>query len=753
METKLIKEKMAILLFRKETILLLSVLCYIVFELLFVLPLPLVGIHSWNESVYLSLARYLQQGGNPFVFKAAFDPFRPDYNVGYLFFWASYSFHCIPSILVEYSSETFLFLSRVFSLVATVVSSFFIYKIAMKLSKNEWCAYVAAIGFLFLPLVLYFGTKFQLEPFTLTVLLFSWLLTLKYAETGKYRYGAVAFLSLGALVATRQIFAIYVPALIFTALRITKIQRPRNIGTKTVFTILTLALGFFSPIMLTQFVVPEYAPLKFQFLRLMEAPTLASTHYDQTGNLIVQYFENSLMASLGLVFLFVPAMIVILAYKRKTDLDILAFLFGGSVYFVFAFRHNIVHMYHSYYFLPVLILSFVFVTKFVLEKKRRAFVTLFAVFFTCSLVFSVWQTIAVYGITSGRIYREIDCYGNLDSVFAGQFINRFHQINEENGLLEQNITYYSLVQSPAVYFYEEMPTISYYDFYEWDAVNKEYEGFNYFTDQESFSDALQKRSLFVLTITPDVYPEQEQAFQQYIQDNFVFICSEGVYDFYLNQTIFNKAPQFCKQQAFLALEELENSQIAPAEIRQTVMNMSNWYTITKRTKLFGETVINENPQNFSIDNTLNERAVTIEVSLINKVTPQAQTIISLDDTVNIRYGDSKDIYLELFSNDGYRWVSGVDVSKFCWQNLTVTFVYDVEALRAEIYINDILMKNTLKGVDGNSFAPIHLPDNSFIKTYIDSNVTEIYSIQVWSQALSETEIKTEEKPVSTLKVS
>ena len=53
----------------------------------------------------------------------------------------------------------------------------------------------SGIGFLFSPLILYFGTKFQIEPLTLTVFLFSWLLTLKYAETGKHLYGIVAFLN------------------------------------------------------------------------------------------------------------------------------------------------------------------------------------------------------------------------------------------------------------------------------------------------------------------------------------------------------------------------------------------------------------------------------------------------------------------------------------------------------------------------------------------------------------------------------
>ena len=67
METKFIKDKIAFLLLRKKIIFLLVIFSYIVFELLFVLPLPLVGIHSWNESVYLSLAKYMQKGGYSFA--------------------------------------------------------------------------------------------------------------------------------------------------------------------------------------------------------------------------------------------------------------------------------------------------------------------------------------------------------------------------------------------------------------------------------------------------------------------------------------------------------------------------------------------------------------------------------------------------------------------------------------------------------------------------------------------------------------
>jgi hypothetical protein len=290
-----------------------------------------------------------------------------------------------------------------------------------------------------------------------------------------------------------------------------------------------------------------------------------------------------------------------------------------------------------------------------------------------------------------------------------------------------------------------MPTISYYDFYEWDAINREYEGFNYFADGEGFSDALQERSLFVLTITPDVYQYEEPSFQSYIQDNFAFLCSEGVYDFYLNQTIFDKAPNFCKYQAFLILKNFENSPIAPAEICQTVMNLSSWYRITNRTQFLGESVINEHPQNFSIDNDqVCERSVTIEVSLINKFTSQAQTIISLDDAANIRYGDSKDIYLELFSADGYRWISGVDISKFSWQNLTITFVYDADSFRAEIYINGILMSSEFKGVDGNSFSSLCFAGNNLVKTCVNSDNTDIYSIKIWNHALSGTEINAKE---------
>jgi 4-amino-4-deoxy-L-arabinose transferase-like glycosyltransferase len=750
METKSIKDGIKNFLLRRNSLLLLLVLIYIVFELIFLLPLPLVGVHSWNESVYLSLVRSIQKGGNPFVFRAAYDPIRPDYNVGYLFYWASYTFHYVANSFFTYTPATFLLFSRVFSLVATIISCFLIYKIAMKLSKCEWCAYVAVIGFLFSPLVLYFGTKFQLEPFAFSVFLFSWLLVLRYAETGKFRYGLFGFTILGALITTRQIFAIYVPALLLTpAIGYCKLQQQKNTKVKLVLSILALFLGFVTPLILTQLVVPEYTPIKFQLFRLMESPIMASDSPDKPGNLIVQYFENSLLSSLGLSFLVVPIMIVILSYKRKINIEIMAFLFGGTTYFVFAFLHNIVHMYHSYYFLPIVILSFVFVTNFVLEKKRKSLVRVLLIFLVGSLIFSIWETTSFYGVGSDRIYRDIDPYGNLDSVFAGYFINRFHQVAENNGLLNQKETYYSLVQSPAVYFYEEIPTISYYDLFVWDETRQEYEGFNYFCDQESFIQTLHKRSLFILTITPDVCQYKEESFQKYLQESFTFLASAGVYDFYLNQTIFNKDPTSCKNHAFRILEDLESSEIAPKTHTQAVMNMSKWYRITKRIHPLGDIVLNQHPQTFLIDSEeLNKRTFTLEISIITKLATQMETILSLDEIVNIKYGGSGDIYLDLISDDGYRWFSGVDISKHYWQNLTLTFVYDTDAYRAEIYINGILMSNTLKGVNGNSFSPICSSDNHLIKTHLYPDVAELYSLKLWNRALNEKEIQTRENMVS-----
>ncbi len=750
METRFIRDGFENFLLRRRGLLLLLISIYVVFELVFVLPLPLVGVHSWNESVYLSMAKFTQEGGNPFVFRAAYDPIRPDYNVGYLFFWASYIFHSVTRGFSTPTFAAFLWLSRAFSLIATSISSFLIYSIAMRFSKREWCAYAAVVGFLFSPLVLYFGTKFQLEPFAFSVFLFSWLLVFRYAETGKFRYGILGFTILGALIATRQIFAIYVPAFLLTPFigRI-KRQPQKEARAKSALSISALILGFLSPVLLTQFIVPEYTPIKFQFLRLIESPSMALTSPEQTGNLITQYFENSLLSSLGLIFLFVPVMIAILSYKRTVNIEILAFLCGGITYFVFAFLHNIVHMYHSYYFLPIVILSLVFVTDFVLENKRKSMVIILSAFLVGSLIFSIWETTSFYGVGSSRIYRDIDPYGNLDSVFAGYFINRFYQVNANSGFLDQDVTYYSLVQSPAVYFYEETPTISYYDFFIWNSTHKDYEGFNFFSDQESFLQALHKRSLFILTITPDVYQNRTLAFQDYLQENFVFIASEGVYDFYLNQTIFDNDPKFCKNQAFLILEGLENSGVAPRESIQALINMSKWYRITERNRSLGDVLLNQSPQTFHVDSgELGNRSFTLEISGLTKLAPSMETIVSLDEAVNIRYGGSEDVYLDLISDDGYRWISGVDISKHYWQNLTLTFVYDSDAFRAEIYVNGILLSNTLEGVNGSSFSPIHLSSHHHIKTNLSSNITELYSIKLWNHALSENEIETIENQVS-----
>jgi hypothetical protein len=116
-----------------------------------------------------------------------------------------------------------------------------------------------------------------------------------------------------------------------------------------------------------------------------------------------------------------------------------------------------------------------------------------------------------------------------------------------------------------------------------------------------------------------------------------------------------------------------------------------------------------------------------------------QTIVSFDDIMNVRFGGSEDVYLEL-NTEEYAWISGTDISKYYWQNLTFTFVYDVNARRAEIYVNGLLMSNTLNGISNNSFPLIYLPRKHFIKTYLHLDTVELHSIRLWNRALGANEI-------------
>jgi hypothetical protein len=247
-----------------------------------------------------------------------------------------------------------------------------------------------------------------------------------------------------------------------------------------------------------------------------------------------------------------------------------------------------------------------------------------------------------------------------------------------------------------------------------------------------------------LTITPDVYEYQNQSFQKYLQENFAFVASEGVYTFYLNQTIFDQDPIFCKNKAFRTLMELENSGIAPNSCSRAVTNMAEWYSVSKNSRVLGDVILNQYPQTFYLESReANNRSLTFEISMITKHFSQMETIVSFDDIVNVKYGNSDDVYLELISTaDGYRWISGADISKYFWQNLTLTFVYDIDAFRAEIYFNGVLVSSTLRGVNGCSFSPIRLPTSHSIRTCVCSNITELYSIKLWNRALSCDEIRT-----------
>jgi len=741
MTTRRVPRTLRIVIVR-HGVLALPLALFIVFEAFLVIRLPVVGIHAWNESVYLSFASFMRQIGNPFVFKAAYDPSRPDYNVGYLFFWAYYVFQMVIGGVFNNSVSNFLVLSRIFSFGATLASCVMIYKIVAKLTGQVFSSQVAVVIFLFSPLVLYFGTKFQLEPFTFLVFLMSWLSTIYYEETGKPAYLLLGFFILGTLLATRQIFAIYTPALLLTTMlggrehRI--LSRVTLLGAAC-----ALVSGFFAPLALTQLIVPEYAPFKFQLYRLEEAPTLATSLSGQSGNLVSQYVEKSLLPSLGLSFLFVPALAMAVPPNRMDRVRIVGFGLGAMSYFAFAFVHNIVHMYHSYYFLPIVILGVIYVGKFVANKKGKRAPMLLTVFLVVSSAFSVYETASFYGIGSNVIYHGVDPYGNLDSVFAGYYINYLYHESKDRGLLDPEIAYYSLVQSPALYYYTDMPSLSYLDFYQWDQASQQYKGFNFYTDQNSFLQALKERNLFILTVTPDVSQSQTAAFRQYYGTEFSFIGSEGVYTFYLNRTIFERATSSLKEESIGILNRLEKSQLAPSSVSESIMNMSRWFRVSNNFVSSTNTTKNLNPQKWALSlGDLNNSSLTLEISMTPSQPPAWETILSIDNVLNVKFGTSNDLFLEMTSTaEGYRWISGVDMTEFYWQRLTVTFVYDANLRRAEIFFNGILMSNTLLGTNETSFSPIQLPQDQYVKIFPSSNGTQLYSIRLWNQSLTYDQIE------------
>ena len=154
-----------------------------------------------------------------------------------------------------------------------------------------------------------------------------------YPNLNEFRYVNVilsVFITnsiLGSLIATRQIFSIYVPALMLTFLTRDREQQQKYDRIKIALTVSALILGFLSPLVLTQLIVPEYVPMKFQFFRLAESPKMAFSGPPpwQTGNLILLYFQNSLLPSLGLSFLFVPILIAIFRvhapFLQKSRID------------------------------------------------------------------------------------------------------------------------------------------------------------------------------------------------------------------------------------------------------------------------------------------------------------------------------------------------------------------------------------------------------------------------------------------------
>jgi hypothetical protein len=741
-----------------EICLMAVIVSYVIFQYVYLLPLPVIGVHGWNESVYLSIMENSFKHNDPFLFQAAYDPYRPDYNVGFVFFWGTFVFLKTIGNFVFIDYFNFQFFSRWFSLICTVASALMLYLLMKMVFRNKPISLFVSALFLVLPLTIHFGAKYQLEPFIFAMFLASVLLLTKFVFSRKFQYLIGSYVLYGLMLGTRQNMIVYLPALLCIQgyMFITRENGKLNIQgfkrwlySKELIAAVSLTACFtLLPAVITNLVYPQFVPLDFFIGRMFLAPQMASyTTYQQ--DIISIYIQKSLIPSLGFSFVYLLLSLPILYFTENKSVKVICFglYLSGLAYFLIAFNHDIIHMFHSYYFLlPVLLGAAVFANY--IRKKGRKIACV--VLISALLLQGVQSFLVVqnyYGITTDNVYTAIDGYGNAYSVLAGCFINKFCNFLEEESLVSQASVSYVLVQSPAVYFYTKIPSFSYYDFYTWSSENKNYSQHEFFVNTTEFTQAAEARNLTILTVTPDVsyhlYREQGgEAFLVFMNNYFEHLCDVGDFSIYLNKTIFRENQLLIKAQSMEILREIENSSLCPIEITEQVLNSSVWYrvSILSEKASTASQVLNDENHTFEID-PVDGGSFTIFMQAEFKEVQNFSTIFGITDFFNVKMGGGNDVYLELPKTEqGYRYTQGVQVSQYLWQNLSVIFVYDVVQERAETYFGNVLMSSSLHGIPNGTFSELIDPVEFNLEMTKKDEYVQLYHVMIWNKALSLDEV-------------
>ncbi len=625
---------------------------------------PPVGRHGWNEALYMTFLHSITQSGTPFLFFQAYDSQRPDFNVGYVYFWAAYAFEKVVSFLPE------MFSFRLISLISTFLSMIVLFYLLLMFKIHPLAAFFSVSMVLFSPLIFYYGWKVQLEPFLILLFFLSQVLLLAYIkDRSRFAVFCASGFILGVLVASRSNFIVFTPLLLVPSFLEYK---ENKLSIKRLFIGSFLVLvGMLTTILPSAILYPQYGPFTFLYNRIFQADSYAFSAGKDVGNYFMTFLLDGLVKQLVLLL---PLSILGLFLAFRMELDRLktyffALGFLSLIFFALVYRHASNHPFQLYYGLLWIALAVGISLDFIQNYLGKTYLgfALFVSFFFLHFVFSLFFLYSYYGFYSAQIYEGVDAYGTFESYAVGKSINEIMSNVNSKG--------YALVQSPTVYYPAYSPAFTYYELYRFDPISKQYSSFSYFSNQSAFLGEVEKRNVVLLTVTPEVYSSMTREFFDYKSRNFVDLCYTKNFMISINKSVFFDHPGLAKE----CYKSLDNFSSGASRIPFGIRSLSIGSLSGRSAAL--DALNSKNDTVISSGNVYSSNNFTMLLFLNSNDFRVGERIAGIDDSagkpvLSVKFGGNYDLYLEASSTKkGYGWMSGGYYLPFINESACVVFSY------------------------------------------------------------------------------
>jgi len=574
----------------------------------------------------------------------------------------------------------------------TLIVLFFILK---ELNIEEIVISIVLLMLTFSPLVLFFGWKAQLEPFLISVFLLSQFHLIRFIKRkGKESYLYIASILVGVLIASRSNFLIFTfPFVVLAFVSRTNINL---ILKRAIISLFFMIIGIIGTVLPSQVLYPQYDPIKFLYHRIFGAGKYAFA----SGNPLIRhhmltFIDDALWKQITMLLpLSIASLFILKRYSVRNELKIYIMLLFMSTftYYLLTYIHVANHIYHTYYGIPLFAIASAITLNYIYNKivmhmrSRIISMALLILIVITSFLSSYHYARAYYGIFTDKIYDKMDPYGTYESYVVGILIR---YILDEL----ENPSGYLLVQSPTVYYPTYHAAITYHKIYKWDEEIKDYIAeYSFFNNQLEFLKELKNRNVILLTITPDVYRYASKAFWEYIKQHFVEICYTRNFVIALNKTLFEKNPAIKLKCITFLFNLLKNDKLAFKTIYSNKLQILNYSLYLWRDfKKLGMIYLNHTMLSLlSPKINMLRNNFTIVVFLYINELPLRANIVSKDNIWKIKFGASKEIYLETpCTPKGYGWLKGVYYEPYLYLPVCVTIKYSTAD--AGIYINGVKM--------------------------------------------------------------